>query len=279
MLVSAVGFVLLIMCANLANLMLVRGASRQRELAVRAAMGAGAGRLAWTGLTETLLLVVPGTLLGLLVSQWGIDWLLASFNAQIPYWFTFGLDGRVAVFTVGIALFTTAAVGLLPVLRSRRPDLVTDLKEAARGSSLGRGGQRLQSVLAIAQVSLCFALLVGANLMVRSVLAMQTASLGFDERPILTGGGFLAGDAYNDVQARAAFYRRMVAAIEALPGVTAAAITSATPGDDGGSGQRLVIEGRTSESDELNVQSIAIGPQLFRAFGVSMVAGRTVYGR
>ena len=104
---------------------------------------------------------------------------------------------------------------------------------------------------------------------------MQTASLGFDERPMLTGGGFLAGDAHNDVQARAAFYRRMVAAIEALPGVTAAAITSATPGDDGGSGQRLVVEGRTSESDELNVQSIAIGPQLFRAFGLSMVAGRT----
>jgi predicted permease len=274
-LVSAVGFVLLIMCANLANLMLVRGASRQREIAVRAAIGAGAGRLLWTGLTETLLLAVPGTLLGLLVSQWAIEWLLASFAPQIPYWFTFGLDSRVAMFTVGLAVFTTLAVGLLPALRSRRPNLVIDLKEAARGSSLGRGGQRLQSVLTIAQVSLCFALLVGANVMVRSFLAMQTAPLGFDERQVLTGGGFLAGDAYNDVRVRAAFYRRMVETIEALPGVTAAAITSATPGDDGGSGQRLVVEGRTSDSDELNVQSIAIGPRLFRALGLSMVAGRT----
>jgi predicted permease len=278
MLVSAVGFVLLIMCANLANLMLVRGASRQRELAVRAAMGASGRRLIWTGLAETLLLAVPGTLLGLLLSQWGIDWLLASFSPQVPYWFTFGLDWRVATFTVAVAVFTTIAVGLLPALRARRPNLVTDLKEVSRGSSLGRGGQRLQSVLAVAQVSLCFALLVGANLMVRSFLAMQTASLGFDERRILTGGGFLAGDAYNDVRARAAFYRRMVATLEALPGVTAAAITSATPGDDGGISRRLVIEGRTGESDELNVQSIAIGAELFRALGVAMIAGRTFTG-
>jgi predicted permease len=274
MLVSAVGFVLLIMCANLANLMLVRGASRQRELAVRAAMGASGRRLLWTGLTETLLLAVPGTLLGLLVSQWGIDWLLASLRPQVPYWFTFGVDWRVATFTALVAVFTTITVGLLPALRSRRPNLVSDLKEAARGSSLGRGGQRLQSALVVAQVSLCFALLVGANLMVRSFLSMQTASLGFDERPILTGGGFLAGDAYNDVRARAAFYRRMVATLEALPGVVAAAVTSATPGDDGGVGRRLVREGRTSESDELNVQSIAIGPQLFRALGLPMIAGR-----
>jgi predicted permease len=275
MLVSAVGFVLLIMCANLANLMLVRGASRQRELAVRAAMGATGRRLLWTGLTETLLLALPGTLLGLLVSQWAIDWLLASFLPQVPYWFTFGLDWRVATFTVVVAVFTTMAVGVMPALRSRRPNLVSDLREAGRGSSLGRSGQHLQSVLAIAQVSLCFALLVGANLMVRSFLAMQTAPLGFDERPILTGGGFLAGDAYNDVRARAAFYRRMVATLEALPGVAAAAITSATPGDDGGVGRRLVLDGRTSESDELNVQSIAIGPQLFRALGLPMIAGRT----
>lgn len=274
-LVSAVGFVLLIMCANLANLMLVRGASRQREFAVRAAMGAGSGRLLWSGLTETLLLSVPGTLLGLLVSQWGVDWLLASLGDQIPYWFTFGLDWRVATFTAAIAVFTTATVGLLPALRSRRPNLATELKETARGSSLGRGGQRVQSVLAIAQVSLCFGLLVGANLMVRSVLAMQTASLGFDDRPILTGGGFLAGDAYNEVQARAGFYRQLVTTLESLPGVTSAAIASATPGDDGGTGRRLVMEGRTGEADELNVQSIAIGPELFRTLGLPMIAGRT----
>lgn len=275
MLVGAVGFVLLIMCANLANLMLVRGASRQRELAVRAAMGAGSGRLLWNGLSETLLLAVPGTLLGLLVAQWGVDWLVATLGDQVPYWFSFGLDWRVAVFTAAVAAFTTVTIGLLPALRSRRPNLVTELKETARGSSLGRGGQRVQSVLVVAQVSLCFALLVGANLMVRSFLAVQTGSLGFDVGPVMTGGGFLAGDAYDDVRARAGFYRELVTAIEAVPGVTSAAIASATPGDDGGSGRRLVTEGRTSEADELNVQSIAIGPQLFRTLGLSMIAGRT----
>ena len=102
-LMTAVGFVLLIMCANLANLMLVRGASRQRELAVRAAMGAGRARLLWVSLSESVLLAVPGTLIGLLASQWAIDWMVSSFPEELPYWFTFGLDWRVTLFTVAIA--------------------------------------------------------------------------------------------------------------------------------------------------------------------------------
>ena len=154
-LMTAVGFVLLIMCANLANLMLVRGASRQRELAVRAAMGAGGARLVWASLSESVLLAVPGTLIGLIASQWAIDWMVSSFPEELPYWFTFGIDWRVAVFTVAIAAFTTIAVGLLPSLRAAQPDLVNDLKEAGRGLSLGRGGHRLQATLAISQVALC----------------------------------------------------------------------------------------------------------------------------
>ena len=165
-LMTAVGFVLLIMCANLANLMLVRGASRQRELAVRSAMGAGGARLVWVALTESVLLAVPGTIIGVIASQWAIDWMISSFPEELPYWFTFGVDWRVALFTIGVAVFTTLAVGLLPSLRAAKPDLVNDLKEAGRGLSLGRAGHRLQAALAISQVALCFGLLVGANLMV-----------------------------------------------------------------------------------------------------------------
>ncbi len=274
-LMTGVGFVLLIMCANLANLMLVRGASRQRELAVRAAMGARGARLLWVSLAESMLLAIPGTAMGLLASQWAVDWIIASFPEELPYWFTFGVDGTVVAFAIGTALFTTIAVGLLPSLRAARPDLVNDLKEAGRGLSLGRGGQRLQTVLAISQVALCFGLLVGANLMVRSFLAMQRADLGFDHRPILSARGYLAGDAYDEMPARAAFYRRVVETLAALPGATSAALTTSIPGDDGGAERRLVIDGRTREGDEVNVQSIGISPALFETIGLPLVAGRT----
>lgn len=278
-LMTAVGFVLLIMCANLANLMLVRGASRQRELAVRAAMGAGRARLLWVALTESVLLAIPGTLLGLLGSQWAIDWMIGSFPEELPYWFTFGMDWRVAAFTIGVSLFTTLAVGLLPSLRAARPDLVNDLKEAGRGLTLGRGGHRLQAALAISQVALCFGLLVGANLMVRSFMAMQRADLGFDHRPILSARGYLAGDKYDDIRARSAFYQGVAKALASLPGATAAAVTTSIPGDDGGSDRRLVIDGRTDESDEINVQSIGITPGLFTTINLPLVSGRDFTGQ
>lgn len=275
-LMSAVGFVLLIMCANLANLMLVRGASRQRELAVRSAMGASHARLLWTTLSETVLLAAPGAALGLLLSRWLVDLMIGAFpERSLPYWLDFSVDARVLMFAIGAAVFTTLVVGLLPALRTVRPNLVNDLKDGGRGVSLGSAGQRLQAALAVAQVALCFALLVGANLMVQSFLAMQRTNLGFDDRPILTAAGYLAGDAYDDVSARSAFYRQLVDTLRAVPGVAAAAVTTSIPGDDGGDGQQLVIDGRTGADEAIGVQSIAISPQLFDTIGVSLVEGRT----
>ncbi len=275
-LMAAVGFVLLIMCANLANLMLVRGAARQRELAVRAAMGAGRGRLLWAALAETVVLAVPGAAWGLLLSQWLVDAMIGAFPpGSLPYWLDFTIDGRVVVFSIGAAIFTTLVVGLLPALRTVRPNLVTDLKEGGRGVSLGRAGQRLQAGLVVAQVALCFALLVGANVMVQSFLAMQRTSLGFDHRPILGAAGYLAGDAYDDVRARAAFYRKVLDTLSGLPGVSAAALTTAVPGDDGGSGRQLVIDGRTGRDETIGVQAIGISAGLFDTYGLSPIAGRT----
>ena len=277
-LMTAVGFVLLIMCANLANLMLVRGASRQRELAVRAAMGAGRARLLWVSLAESVLLAVPGAAIGLLASQWAVDGMIASFPEELPYWFEFGVDERVVVFSIATAVFTALAVGLIPAVRAASPDLVNDLKEAARGLSLGRGGQRLQTALAITQVALCFGLLVGANLMVRSFLAMQRADLGFDHRPILSARGYLAGDRFNEITARAAFYQQVVTTLSSLPGVAAAAVTTSIPGDDGGSDRRLVIDGRTAQGEEINVHAIGITPALFDTINLPLLAGRTFTG-
>ena len=275
-LMSAVGFVLLIMCANLANLMLVRGASRQRELAVRAAMGASRPRLLWATLSETVWLAVPGAALGLLLSRWLVDAMIGAFpERSLPYWLDFTVDATVLLFAVGAAIFTTFVVGVLPALRTVRPNLVNDLKEGGRGVSLGATGQRLQASLAVAQVALCFALLVGANLMVQSFLAMQRTDLGFDDRPIVTAAGYLAGDAYDDLRARSAFYRRLVDTLRAVPGVAAAAVTTSIPGDDGGDGQQLVVDGRTSAEDAIGVQSIAISPELFETIGVTLTEGRT----
>ncbi|HYE85873.1 MAG TPA: ABC transporter permease [Vicinamibacterales bacterium] len=274
-LMSAVGFVLLIMCANLANLMLVRGAGQQREMAVRAAMGAGHGRLVWTALCESVLLAVPGSLMGLLASQWAIDAIVNSFPEALPYWMQFDIDSRVALFTVSVATFTSLAVGCLPALRATKLNLVTDLKEGSRGVSLGRAGYRLQAGLAITQVALCFGLLVGANLMVRSFLAKQRADLGFDHSALLTAGGFLAGDAYNEVPARSAFFRRVVTMLESTPGVAQATVTTATPGDDGGSGRQLVIDGRTEPGQEVGVQMVGITETFFSTLGLPVLDGRT----
>ncbi|HYB94208.1 MAG TPA: ABC transporter permease, partial [Vicinamibacterales bacterium] len=273
-LLSAVGFVLLIMCANLANLMLVRSASRQREIAVRAAMGASRGRLLWVSIAESMVLAVPGAIIGLLLSQWAIEWIIASFPEDPPYWFDFGPDWRVMLFAFTIALFTVLTVGLMPALRAARPNLVNDLKEAGRGMSLGRGGLRLQAALAISQVALSFGLLVGANMMVNSFLAMQRADLGFDNRPILTARGYLGGDRFNDISERSAFYQDVVRTLSSLPGAAAAVVTTSIPGDDGGSDRRLVVAGRTEQSDEISVQSIGVTQGLFDVIDRPLVDGR-----
>ncbi|MEW6320031.1 MAG: ABC transporter permease [Acidobacteriota bacterium] len=273
-LMAAVAFVLLIACANLANLQLVRGAARQREMAVRAALGARRAQLMSGLIVEVSLVALAGAGLGLLGSQWAIDFIQRSFPEELPFWLRFDVDVRVAVFAVAAAAVTTAIAGVLPALRASRPDLVRDLNAAGRGVSLGRAAQRLQGGLVVAQVALCLALLVGANLMIRSFLAMQDADLGFDHRPVLSARAYLAGDAYDAVPARAAFFQQLAAELGALPGVTAAAATTSIPGDDGGFAVRLAIEGRTGADEALAAISVGVTPGIFDALGVSLEAGR-----
>jgi putative ABC transport system permease protein len=133
----------------------------------------------------------------------------------------------------------------------------------------------VQSGLAIAQVALCLALLVGANLMIRSFLALQHADLGFDHRPLLTARAYLAGDAYDDVGTRAAFFARAVGALRELPGVRAAAATTSIPGDDGGSTVRLVVDGQETAEQDVPGSSIGVTPEVFDALGVRLLEGRT----
>jgi putative ABC transport system permease protein len=184
----------------------------------------------------------------------------------------------VVFFATGIAIFTALATGLLPALRAARASVIGDLKDSSRGVSLGPSAQRVQGGLAIVQVALCLALLVGANLMIRSFLALQNADLGFDHRPLLTARAYLAGDAYDDVGTRAAFFARAVAALQQLPGVQAAAATTSIPGDDGGGTVRLVVDGQATVEQDLPASSIGVTPEVFDALGVRLLEGRTFSG-
>ena len=179
-------------------------------------------------LSESAVLAAAGTIVGLLGASWSIDWMTASWPEEIPYWVQFDLDGRIVAFTVVTSVVTTLAIGLLPALRASRPQVHQDLKEGGRSVSLGRAGQRTQTSLAIAQVALCLALLVGANLMIRSFLSLQRASIGFDDAPVLTFRAYLAGDAFDENQARANFFDRAVEALRATPGVSSVAATTST---------------------------------------------------
>jgi predicted permease len=274
-LMTAVGFVLLVACANLANLLLVHGAARQREMAVRAAMGANRGRLLWTLLSESALLATLGAALGALVAVWALDWMGSAIPEEMPYWFEVTIDGRMIGFTIAMTALTTVAVGLLPALRASTPRVIDTLKDGGRFSSLGRSGQRTQSLLAVVQVALSLALLIGANLVIRSFVAMQSANLGFDDTALLTARTYLAGDAYDEVAPRGVFFSRAVDLLSQLPGVTAAAATTSIPGDDGGSTVRLVVDAQASADDDLPASSVGISPTLFDALGLRLGAGRT----
>jgi predicted permease len=274
-LMAAVGFVLLIACANLANLLLVHAAARQREIAVRAAMGASRGRVMSYVFAETAMLSVTGAALGLLASQWALDFIRQSFPEELPYWMRFDIDARIMLFAVSAALFTALATGVLPALRTGRISVANDLKDNGRGISLGQAAQRVQSALAVAQVGLCLSLLVGANLMIRSFLSLQDADLGFDHRPLLTARAYLAGDAYDSVQARAAFFSRAVEVIGGLGGVDAAAATTSIPGDDGGSTVRIVVDGQPSGDADVPGSMIGVTAGVFDVYGLRLVEGRT----
>jgi len=274
-LMAAVGFVLLIACANLANLFLVRGVARQREMAIRAAMGASRTRLARQLFLDAVVLSVPGAALGLLGAVWAVDAIRVSFPEELPYWLRFDVDVRIALFTAGAALFTAIAVGLLPAVRASRPHLVEDLKEGARATP-GHAQQRLQSSLVAAQVALCLALLVGAQLMIASFVALQSADLGFDPRSLITMRAYLAGDQYDAIDARSRFFDEAASSLRAVPGVVAAAATTSIPGDDGGAGVRLVVDGRTGPDDAVGAGAVGVTSGIFETLGVRLLEGRAL---
>ena len=276
-LLGAVGFVLLIGCANLANLLLARSAAREKEFAIRAALGASHSDLVRQLLTESLLLSVFGGAVGILMAASGIRYLRVMVANQIPRAQDIGLDARVLLFTVGLSVLTGLAFGLFPALRSFKGRLNESLKEGGRGSGAGVEGRRVRDLLVIWEMALALVLLVGAGLLVNSFERLRAIDPGFNTDKVLTCQVSLPSSKYKDPQI-VSFFRQLLERVRALPGVKAAGATMTMPlrNPNGGYWSGLNIEGRPAAAREsIPIVSFAqVTPGYFRAMGIPILKGR-----
>jgi len=228
-LLGAVGCVLLIACANVTNLLLARAASRQKEMGIRAALGAGRWRVARQLLTESVLLAVCGSALGLLMAYWGLKALVALAPADFPSANSIGIGGRVLLFTMALSLLTGLIFGLIPALQISQPALSEVLKDGSRSGGGGGGGVRGQatrSALVVAEIALALMLLAGAGLMLKSSWQLQQINPGFNPANVLKVRLNLPGSKYPEGTNVQAFYQQLLERLSALPGVQAAGATS-----------------------------------------------------
>ncbi len=233
-LLVSVGFVLLIACANVANLMLARAATREREIAVRATLGAGRKRILRQLLTESALLAVIGGVLGIAVAYAGIHLLRGALpppggRGQIPHTEWIGINGSVLAFTLFVSLLTGIIFGLAPAIQVSRSELFESLKEGSRGSTGGRRSHFIQSSLVVSEVALSLMLLVGAGVLIRSFFLIMSDSLGFDPSKVLTMQIFLSDTHYPKAPQVNNFYQRVIEGVGALPGVKSASAANFLP--------------------------------------------------
>jgi putative ABC transport system permease protein len=273
---AAVGFVLLIACANVANLVLARAASRQKEMAIRTALGAASSRLARLLLTESVVLAVAGGALGLLLAYWGTQLLVSASPIHIPRVKEITLDLRVLGFTLLLSFLTGILFGITPALQARRTDLNETLKEGGRSSSQGLGGYRMRKIFVVSQMALALVLLISAGLMIKSFLKLQQVDLGFNERNLMTMQVTLPRSKYNDGQTRAAFFQKAVDRIKALPGVEGAGAITNLPLSGANDSTSFIIDGREPSPDGKAplTEYRSITPDYFRAMGIGLVRGR-----
>jgi putative ABC transport system permease protein len=275
-LLGAVGLVLLIACANVANLLLARATAREGEMAVRAALGASRARMVRQLLTESLLLGTVGGGLGLLLALWGAHWLLELRPRGIPRLDGVGVDATVVAFTAGVAVITGLLFGVIPALQSTRAGLSGALKEGGRGALGRRGSARVRDALVVAEMALALVLLAGAGLLVRSFVTLRSVDPGFRGESVLTFGIQLPDAAYDTEQKRVEFHDRLVERLEALPGARSAAVVSVIPLGNRASWQSFEVAGRepAEHGNEPVLQVLAATPDYHRTLSIPLLAGR-----
>ena len=253
-LLGAVGCVLLIACANVANLLLARAAAREKEIAIRTAIGAGRRRLVRQLLTESVLLASIGGAIGLLIAVWGLDGLRWLSPSHIPRLQSIAIDGRVLAFTFAVVLLTGILFGLAPAMRASRVNLSATLKEGGR-SLVGSGNHRLRNLLVVAEVALSLMLLIGAGLLIRSFGRVQQVEPGFVAQNVLSMRLSVAGTTYEKQPRRMSFYQQLWDRIRQMPGVESAGGSSILPLSGGNSWGSISIEGYVPESGQSMIQA------------------------
>jgi putative ABC transport system permease protein len=283
-LLGAVAFVLLIACANVANLLLARAAGRQRELAIRTALGANRWRVVRQLLTESLILSGIGTAVGFALGAWGVRGLLLLVPGNIPRLTDSGgvpvsvplVDWRVLGFTIGVALVTGVLFGLFPALRTSNPDLAATLKEASSRSGTGLRQNRVRGALVVSEIALALVLLVGAALLIRTSMGLKGVKTGFDGHNVLTLQTSLAGGSYASTAKVDNLARQVVRKLEALPGIDSAATTLMLPAD-GDIDLPFTIAGKVPAKGQLyngDEQWRAVSAHYFKTMRIPLLRGR-----
>jgi putative ABC transport system permease protein len=275
-LMIAVGFVLLIACANVASLLLARATSRQKEIAVRASLGAGTFRMVRQLLTESMMLSLMGGGLGILLAVWGIGFLVSLSPADIPRLDEVSVNGTVLAFTLGISALTGLIFGIVPALKSARLDLTETLKEGGRGSSAGRGRHRLHSILVASEIAIALVLLIGAGLMLRSFQRLGNVNPGFDASNVLTMQVSLPFTKEEDAPKWAEFFRQLMDRVKSLPGVESAGGITELPLSGQLNDTSFTIDGQPppAPGEGHFAQQPRVTPDYFKAFGIPLLKGR-----
>jgi putative ABC transport system permease protein len=280
-LLGAVGFVLLIACANVANLLLARSTARRREIAVRTALGAWRGRLIRQFLTESVLLSLVGGALGLLLTLWSANLLVALFpnnvdNLDIPVVETIPIDGRVLGFSLLISLLTGVIFGLAPAWQASKQDLSQALKEGGANTTAGMSGRRMRGLLVVSEMALAVLLLIGAGLMIKSFWRLLQGDLGLNPKNVLTMEVMLSPQKYGDGGQRRAFLQDVMRRIESLPGVERAGATNFLPLTGFWGVASFSIEGRPAPrpNEEPSADNRVVTERYFRTMGIRLLRGR-----
>jgi predicted permease len=276
-LLGAVGFVLLIACGNIANLLLARGAARAGELAIRAALGAGRGRIVRQLLTESLVLALVSAAAGLALAAWGVRALLAAAPQGVPRLEQTSLDPSVLGFTAILAIVCAVLFGVAPAVRAARTDVQTVLKEGGRGTAMGGVRDRLRTVLIVAELALALLLLVGAGLLIRSGLALQRVDTGFDPSGVLSARLSLPSAEYAGPTRITQTFELLATRVATLPGVTHAGLTSQVPMGAGGNGNGLIPEGAQFDlSRAISSRLRMVTPGYLEAMRIPIRKGRSL---